>query len=149
MSVNDQPLSIIVDGQVVPLNLASREPLVRAVYISLFTWRRARADDPLPGKDRMGWWGDTYATVRNDQIGSRLWLLTRAKLLTDTPAKAREYALESLQWLVQDGVASKVDAQAERQGLSTLALATQVYKRGGSNPIDVRFANVWNFLSNV
>jgi len=149
MPFNDQPLSVIINGQVVSLDMASREPLVRAVLISLFTWRRARPDDVLPGTERMGWWGDTYATVRNDRIGSRLWLLSRAKILNDTPAKAKEYALEALQWLVDDGVASRVDAQAERQGLSTIALATQVYKTGGSNPINVRFANVWDFLTNV
>ncbi|WP_200894101.1 phage GP46 family protein [Xanthomonas sp. MUS 060] len=73
-------------GQTTPLSLLQdidndkRHPLVRAVLISLFTWRRANADDTLPDPRgfRMGWWGDTYPVVANDRIGSRLWLLVCA-----------------------------------------------------------------------
>ncbi|EPN56356.1 Phage GP46, partial [Pseudomonas syringae pv. actinidiae ICMP 19079] len=51
--------------------------LLRSVVISLFTWRRAEADDPIDDAERFGWWGDTYPTQANDRIGSRLWLLRR------------------------------------------------------------------------
>ena len=94
----------------------------------------------------MGWWGDSFAPVEGDRIGSRLWLLARAKLLADTPAKAKEYAQEALQWLLDDGVAAKVDVQAERQGLETLAMRVVIYKTGASVPLDIRFTNVWVFL---
>ena len=75
--INDQPLTVTIDGKLVTLGLDSSEPLVRAVIISLFTWRRARPDDDLPGDLRMGWWGDTYAGTEGDRFGSRLWLLSR------------------------------------------------------------------------
>jgi len=149
MRIDDQPPTIIINGQTYGLGMQQREPLVRAAIISLFTWRRARPDDDLPGTDRMGWWGDSFATVANDKIGSRLWLLGRAKLTAKTPIQAREYAIEALQWFVDDGVASRIDAQSERQGLTTLALAAQIYKTGGSQPIDIRFTNLWGFLTNV
>ena len=144
--ITDQPLTILIDGREAQLALQSTEPLVRAVTISLFTWRRAQPDDDLPGTERMGWWGDSYPPVEGDRIGSRLWLLARAKLLPDTPAKAKEYAEEALQWLLDDGVAAKVDVQAERQGLETLALRVVIYKTGASVPLDIRFTNVWEFL---
>jgi len=144
--ITDQPLTILIDGREAQLALQSAEPLVRAVFISLFTWRRAQPDDDLPGTERMGWWGDSFAPVEGDRIGSRLWLLARAKLLADTPAKAKEYAEEALQWLLDDGVAAKVDVQAERQGLETLALRVVIYKTGASVPLDIRFTNVWEFL---
>lgn len=144
--LTDQPLTIVIGGRLAQLGLQTAEPLVRAVYISLFTWRRAEPDDDLPGSERMGWWGDSFSAVPGDRIGSRLWLLARAKLLPDTPAKAREYALEALQWLIDDGVAAKVEVEAERQGLDMLALRVVVYKAGASVPLDIRFTNVWEFL---
>lgn len=145
--INDQPLTIVIDGQSLQLGLISNEPLVRAVLISLFTWRRAKQDDSLPGNLRMGWWGDSFASVPNDRIGSRLWLLSRAKLLPETVALAKEYAEEALQWLVDDGVAARVEVQAERQGLQTLALGCRIYKSDGTVPLDVRFTDVWSFLN--
>jgi len=144
---NDQPLSIVVDGQSMTLGMASDVPLVRAVIISLFTWRRANPDDPLPADARMGWWGDSFAPVALDRIGSRLWLLSRAKLTSDVPAKAKEYAQEALQWLVDDKVVSRIEVQAERQGLSQLALGAALYKNSTGPALDVRFSNAWDFLN--
>lgn len=144
--INDQPLTIVIDGRTIPLGLDSAAPLVRAVVISLFTWRRANPDDDLPGDLRMGWWGDSYPSVQNDRIGSRLWLLSRAKLLPETVSRAKEYAEEALRWLVEDGVAARVEVEAERQGLQTLALAVRVYKTVGGAPTDIRFTDVWSFL---
>lgn len=144
--IYDQPLTIVIGGQQASLGLQSADPLVRSVVISLFTWRRAQPDDDLPAAERMGWWGDSFATVPNDRIGSRLWLLSRAKLVPDTVARAKEYAVEALQWLIDDGVASRVEVEAERQGQTTLALACRIYKPGATSPLDVRFTNVWDFL---
>lgn len=144
--ITEQPLSVVIDGQAIPLGLDSQEPLVRAVMISLFTWRRANADDDLPGNMKMGWWGDNFATVANDKIGSRLWLLSRAKLTDETLARAKEYADEALKWLIDDGIAARVVVEVERQGLFTLALACRVFRSDGSTPVDIRFPDAWSFL---
>jgi phage gp46-like protein len=145
--INDQPLTVVIDGQTIKLGLDAAQPLVRAVIVSLFTWRRANPDDSRPAEQRMGWWGDTFAPIDNDRIGSRLWLLSRAKLTQETANRAREYALEALQWLIDDGVASRVEVEAERQGQQTLALAVRIYKSDGTVPTDVRFTDVWSFLN--
>ncbi len=147
MSFDTQSLTVVVDGQTVNLGLASDNPLLRAVVVSLFTWRRANPDDSLPGNEHMGWWGDSYPVVENDRIGSRLWLLSRAKLLPDTVAHAKEYAEEALKWLVEDGVATRVVIVAERQGVDRLALNAQIYRTDGRAPLDLRFANIWEFLN--
>jgi phage gp46-like protein len=139
-------LSVTLDGQALDPNAGSVQPLVRAVVISLFTWRRANPDDALPGTEKMGWWGDNFATVENDRIGSRLWLLLRAKVLPETVARAQEYAREALQWLIDDGVAARVDVLAERQGQDRVALQCTVYRAADRVPVDIRFANVWSFL---
>lgn len=145
--INDQPLTVVIDGQTIKLGLDSAQPLVRAVIVSLFTWRRANPDDPLPGDLRMGWWGDSFPSTPNDRIGSRLWLLSRSTLTPETVARAREYALEALQWLIDDGVAARVEVEAERQGLQALAIGCRIYKSDGTVPLDVRFTDVWGFLN--
>lgn len=147
--IDDQPLTIVIDGQTVPLGLDASAPLVRAVLISLFTWRRANPDDELPAEARQGWWGDSYPVEPNDRIGSRLWLLSRSKLTSDTARRAREYAEEALQWLLDDGVAARIEVEAERQGLDRLALVCRIFKTDGRLAADVRFTNAWGFLNVV
>ena len=138
-----QDLSIVVDG-VESSALDSADELTRAVIISLFTWRRANPDDPVEGA-KMGWFGDAVATVKGDKIGSRLWLLAREKLTAQTFRRAEEYARESLQWLVDDGVASRVDVSAERYGLDGLAMLCTLNRLDGRR-ITLRFADVWRII---
>ncbi len=151
--LDTQPLAVVINGRLTSLGLDSTAPLVRAVVISLFTWRRANADDALPAETREGWWGDTHPVpspgAASDRIGSRLWLLTRAKLLPETARQAREYAEEALAWLVKDGVAARVEVEAERHGIDTLALACRIYRRDGTLAADVRFNNVWETLNGI
>lgn len=141
------PLLLTIDGQTADPGSVS-EPLIRSIIISLFTWRRANPDDELPGTNKYGWWGDTTANVTNDRIGSRLWLLSRSKLTTETVQKAKEYAEEALQWLIDDGVAASVQVQSERQDIDRLALGI-VIVRGDASALNIRFTNVWDYLNAV
>lgn len=148
--ITEQPLTVVIDGQTIPLGFDSTDPLVRAVMISLFTWRRANPDDELPdtsaSAQRMGWWGDNYPEVINDRIGSRLWLLGRAKIVPDTLIRAKAYAEEALKWLVDDGIAARVVVEVERQGLTTVALACRFFKSDGRALANIRFTDAWSFL---
>ena len=121
------------------------DDLPRSVIISLFTWRRANPDDALPSNSRQGWWGDTYPVSANDRIGSRLWLLSRSVLTVETVTKAKEYAEEALQWLVDDGVAASVAVIAERNGIDRLDIGVTI-TRGDAGQINIRFTNVWDYL---
>jgi phage gp46-like protein len=141
------PLSLFIDGIAAKASDVT-EDLPRAVLISLFTWRRANPDDVLPSTNKFGWWGDTYPQNTNDRIGSRLWLLSRAKLTTETVLKAKEYAEESLQWLLDDGVAAAVQVQSERQELDRLALGVNIVRGDGSS-LNIRFSNVWDYLNGL
>ena len=129
-------------------DLEASTGLQTAVIMSLFTDRRAKADDILPDSnnpDRRGWWGDLISDVEDDQIGSRLWLLDREKTTESVLIRAKEYAEEALQWLITDGVAVKVVAIAERQGTSgndRLALGIQIYKKDG-NVEALNFSSQW------
>ncbi len=110
------------------------EGLETAVIISLFTDRRAKIDDILPDSnslDRRGWWGDLVSDIEGDQIGSRLWLLNREKTTESVLTRTKEYAKEALDWLIEDGIAAKVEVSAERLGpvgRDVLALLVQIHK---------------------
>lgn len=115
------------------------EGLETAVIISLFTDRRAKADDILPdpsNPDLRGWWGDLASPlIIGDQIGSRLWLLAREKTLQSVLERAKQYAREALQWMIDDNVAIKIEVDAERQGIpgrDILALQVKIYRINGT-----------------
>jgi phage gp46-like protein len=133
-----------VDAQVGDCaDLSMTDDLQNAVMISLFTNSRAREDDPLPNQnDRGGYWG---TAIDGNQWGSRLWLLQNARDLPETYRRAEDYAKESLQWLIDDGVASKVEVSAERVKLencdSAMAFEVKIYKP--QQVIGFNFAFAW------
>ena len=131
---------LLADG-----DLATDAGLRSAVIVSLFTDRRARPDDVLPqqGADPRGWWPDALGDP-DDQIGSRLWLLSREKQLPTVLAKARDYAMEALAWLVRDGVASSVEVETEISAPGVLGLAVFITRPDG--PDRQRFDFVWKGL---
>lgn len=140
-------INVTIDGQPAG-DLSQADVLVRAVLISLFTWRRAKPDDITEG-EKMGWWGDgVEPPAVNDRIGSRLWLLRRAKLVPQTINAAREYAQEALAWLVEDGAAVRVDVTAERFGVDGLALQVVVYRTAGDK-VALRFDNAWEKIRGI
>ncbi|ULH10799.1 phage GP46 family protein [Serratia marcescens] len=128
------------DWQAVQGDLLSGSDLATAIYISLFTDRQARDDDDLDGNsDRRGWWGDLGEDV---PIGSRLWLLRRQKLTTAVAIKAEDFANESVQWLIDDGVVSAITTTAQIIYPRTLVL-TLNYQEPGKDKTNVKFAWVW------
>ena len=118
--------------------------LQTAVILSLFTHARANTDDVLPdgGDDRRGFWADTYSELQDDNFGSRLWLLSREKQTGDVLNRAREYAQESLQWLIDDGVAASVDVNATWARTGVLSLQTIITKPSGDN-LTYQFEQLW------
>lgn len=139
--------SITIDGVDSTL-LGQEDSLVRAVIISLFSWRRANQDDVTEGQ-KMGWWGDVAEpTVINDKIGSRLWLLSRETITPSTINRAREYCNEALQWLVDDKVASKFNVIVERLDITSLAISITIYRDDGTT-LDLKFNNAWEIIRAV
>jgi len=136
---DDELMEGDIDFDVATQDLTTDAGLESAVLISLFTDRRAKDDDTLPDSnstDKRGWWGDLASPfVEGDQIGSRLWLLNREKTVSNVPNKARGYVEEALQWLIDDGVAARVDVETERQpqlGADILAIKATIYRNNGT-----------------
>ncbi|MCY1307412.1 Phage protein GP46 [compost metagenome] len=133
-------LALVWDGHGCDLALDGNDlqlddGLQTSILISLFSDRRARADDVLPGgdsdRDRRGWWADAYPVIEGDLLGSRLWLLSREKEIPETLRRAKEYADEALAWLVADGIAARVEVVASVPRRGVLGLAITVKRLDG------------------
>ena len=99
--------------------------------------------------NKRGWWADTVAPLTDyglgqtaadggttDRIGSRLWLLSREKQLPEVLARAKYYAEESLQWLLDDGRATDVAVTATNPQLGWLTLEITITLPDGSTYTD-------------
>ncbi len=126
-------------------DLLREEGIETAVFMSLFTDRRAEVDDPLLNNgERKGWWGDALET-NGDKIGSRLWLLNN-KTTVETIQLAKYYIEEALQWLIDDRVVMKMEVNVERQGIIgnyILAAEIKMFYSDGANDA-LKFIDLWN-----
>lgn len=129
------------------LDVAADQELTTSVILSLFTDRRAENDDTPPSgdaNDRRGWWGDEFAEIEGDRIGSRLWLLDRSKRTNETALRATEYVREALAWMIEDKVVASVDVAVDATDKALLiAVGLQ---RPGRDPVSFRFAHTWDHL---
>lgn len=134
--------------------LDESEELATAVIVAIGTDRLASVTDVLPdpdSTDRRGWWGDLDTETIWDgwRIGSRFWLMLRAKI---TDADAREgatiarieaYAHEALQPFLTNRIASRFSAVATRIERERIDLDVVIY-RGPEPNIDLRFQFLWD-----
>ena len=142
------------DVAVVGNDLLLDQGLQTAVIISLATDRLAEPGDAIPDAsgDPRGWWGDIpidpgTSDSRRYPIGSRLWLLRRSKYTDAGAGLAIGYAQEALQWLIDDGVAARVDVAAARQAppLGTLVLGITIVR----NTASASGSSVWTMQWDV
>ncbi|WP_145585238.1 phage GP46 family protein [Yersinia intermedia] len=134
---------LMVNGQQQSVSTPT-DSLTRAVIISLFTWRRADPDDD--SEQPMGWWGDSYPTIQNDRIGSRLYLLQRTTLTSKTVELARGYLEQALVWLKDDGVVSRITINVQRRGTEILTAEITLYRNDGSSQL-ITFDDLWSALN--
>lgn len=118
------------------------DTLQTAIILSLFTDRRASADDLLPNgvTNKRGWLGDAFMGEQGDVWGSRLWLCYGGKVADDLLERARFAAKEALAWLVRDGIAGRVDVSSEWVPSGTgradrLAVRPVIYQSSNKSPI--------------
>jgi len=141
-------LSVLLD------DLATDDGLETAVSISLFSDRRASPNDVLSDRDlfegrndKRGCWLDTYPEVEGDLIGSRLWLLHRAKSQQVVVNRAGEIIAEALQWMIDDGVASRVESDVFFTDRDRLCLVIDItrplFANQGREVVSLRFEVNW------
>lgn len=132
-------------------DIVADDGLMSAVVISLFSDRLAAPDDQLPdgSGSRRGWWADAPAdgstiATDDDLIGSRLWLLSRAKATPDTARRAQAYCLEALNWMLTDGIAGDIQVAAEWIDADKLGIKVAISRYvAGAVTADRTFDLVW------
>lgn len=122
-------------------SLASGDDLDTAILISLFSDREASSDDVIPDGtgDPRGWVGDVDQDYK---IGSRLWLLERAKQTQETLRLANDYIAEALQWLIDDSVVARFDITTEWTRAGMLGASLVAYQQSGAARA-LNFSWVW------
>lgn len=133
----------VIDMALTVGDIVEDDGLETAVLISLFSDARA-TEDMIEAIDRdgdlRGWWADLEGA---DRTGSKLWTIRRAKQLQSVLARARGYASESLQWLIDDRVADRVDVETSYPSRGWMRLDISIYRPGSSNPVSYRFNYEW------
>jgi len=122
--------------------------LETAIRLSLFCDARAQEGDELPsgdgafGEDLRGWWGSAYLSD-DGELGSRLWTLKRSALTLATRQRARDYVLESLQWLIDLGIARAIECETTVVSRGVLEIDVEI-EREDDTP--ARFSYLWEAL---
>lgn len=136
------------DWSITGSQLMTGSDLDNAVLISLCTDRIAETTDAIPdsSNDPRGWWGDAYGDP-SYPIGSRLWLLRRAKQTQQTLQSAYDYISEAIQWLIDDGVVATFDINVQWVANGQLGATVIGYKQDGSTVTQNTFTWAWNGIS--
>jgi phage gp46-like protein len=130
-------------------DVQSDKGLETAVLISLFTNKRVDEEDLLPDgvNEKSGWWG--FAVDDSPFVGSRLWLLRRAKNTTRVRTLSEEYAKEALSWMISQGVAEKVEVSAVDEDRRTVLLIVNVVRPEVSGVGQFTYRYYYNWESQI
>lgn len=129
-------------------DLLAAANLVNAVGICIFTDRRSNSDDIVP--NQKGYAGDALNGENELPLGSKLWMLLRGKSLPSVLIDAEKFVTESLQWLLDDGIAKELNpvASYENGNKELLRVDLEIVRLTGEK---LKFSYVWeqNLLFNV
>jgi phage gp46-like protein len=136
--------------------LDERQSLATAVIVALGTDALAEPDDVLPdpdSTDRCGWWGDLDAEeIWNGwPIGSRLWLLKRAKIEDvgsargATTTRVDRFIREAVQPFLDRRIASRLDVKVERVGRERIEAEIVIF-RGPTIAVLLRYEVLWQAM---
>jgi len=98
---------------------------------------RFNGDQLLKARNR-GWYGSSYA---DGEYGSKLWLLEHEKKTDGTLKIAKQYVEESLQWIINDGIASEINVSTSWY-LDILVINIEVVREHDENIIK-QYSYVW------
>jgi phage gp46-like protein len=134
--------------------LDDTQSLATAVIVALGTDALALPGDVLPDlddTDRRGWWGDFDAEEIWDgwPIGSRLWLLQRAKITGSgaqqgpTTVRVENYIREAIQPFIDRRIATHMEVEATHVSRDRIDARVRLF-RGPSLEVDLRYQILWD-----
>ncbi len=124
---NGIPYIPLIETSILDLD---QDGIKSALAVSFFTDRRQpfSGNTPSSPDDRRGWWGDTTLEP-GDRIGSRLWMLSRAPMISKRIIPDAESMLkESYKWMLEDGVVDSMQISVTREDNYTLGISITVKK---------------------
>lgn len=134
----------LIDIAFVAGDVAIDDGLETAVLISLFADSRA-TDDTIEAIDKdgdlRGYWAD-FGT--EDNTGSLLWTVKRAKQLQRVLAQVRSYAMSALEWMIVDRVADTIEVTTSYPAIGWMKVEVFIYRPGSKNPVVYRYNYQWN-----
>jgi phage gp46-like protein len=124
-------------------DLQCDDGLETAILISLFTDHYVSSSE-LPAEElsQRGWWGDSVSFIPDDTIGSKLWLLQREKITAETLQRAKSYAEQALQWLIDDNIVKSLEVSVTRSRIDALWIEIILIRPSGER-LSLRYENIW------
>jgi len=148
------PITVTYSWLQTPTGLLDEtQELVTAFVVAFNTDARADPDEVLPdprSSDRRGWWGDLDAQkIWNGwPIGSKLWLLSRAKIVDAgaregaTIVRVKNYLLQAAQPFIDNRICSAVTVDVAQPGVNHITANVMIY-RGPKTAIQLNFDPLW------
>lgn len=132
------------------------QQLADAVLLALNSDATADESEALPDPrddNRRGWWGDLDAEAiwNGWPLGSKLWLLRRAKIVDrsaaegSTTMRADKYIRAALQPFVDAGVCSKFTVNVQQVDEKHITASIVIY-RGPKPAIRLEYQPIWQEL---
>lgn len=111
-----------------------------AIFMSLLTEKRADISEQVVPELRRGWWGNESNDVIDYEIGAKLWLLDQARNIQDVANTGVTYALDCLQWLLDDNYLKDIIVTSTRT-VSNITLNIKLIR--DDNKVERLFYELW------
>ena len=130
-------------------DLLTSESLENAVVMSIGTYARERKLGNVANLKPCfgGWWGDALDEKGN--LGGYLYEAFSGKLDDSTARDVENLVAESLQWLIDDGVAKTVDCEAAVVDREYISLSVTITKPDGSQENPFVYELKWKATNGI
>lgn len=110
-----------------------------SMIYSLLGERRALPSEVPKSSQRRGWIGNEFSNYEN---GSKLWLYEQSKLTRSILNSIESEAINSLQWMIDDGYA--VGSISARASVTEQGVTLLINIQRPNSEVEQRFFELWN-----
>jgi len=115
-----------------------------AILISLSAERRALESEIKEPRNRRGWVGNLINGYDDFEYGSKLWFLDQARATQENLNRAKTWAEDALQWLVDDSIADAIRITTAYNDLLQLIINIEFVRNN-----DITLSRSYNLWENT